>query len=95
MATHGLKTYYGDSAAVQPGNLQELLLHETAVGWIRHREPKTRLQRPWEETIAQFTSRFKGIAQDINDNLNVDDLCRALPRRVQELVDREGDRINH
>ena len=41
------------------------------------------------------SSRFKGIAQDINDNLNVDDLCRALPRRVQELVDREGDRINH
>ena len=88
-----LLTYYGDNAAVQPGTLQELMLHETAVSWIRYRENKSRVQRPWEETVAEFTSRFKGIAQDINDNLDVDSLCRALPKRVQLLVDAEGDRI--
>ena len=61
--------------------------------WIRYRENKSRVQRPWEETVAEFTTRFKAIAQDINDNLDVDGLCRGLPKRVQRLVDAEGDRI--
>ena len=33
------------------------------------------------------------IVQDINDNLNVGSLCRALPERLQELADKESDRI--
>ena len=60
---------------------------------MRSWESKSRVQRPWEETVAQCTSRFKAIAQDINDNLDVDGLCRGLPKRVQLLVDAEGDRI--
>ena len=32
---NGLKTYYKDDAGILPGNLQEVLLHETAVSWIR------------------------------------------------------------
>ena len=61
--------------------------------WVRYREDKSRVQRPWEEMVAEFTTRFKAIAQDINDNLDVDGLCRGLPKRVQLLVDAEGDRI--
>ena len=31
-----LKAYYGDNAAAQPGNMQDILLHETTVSWIRY-----------------------------------------------------------
>ena len=68
---------------------------ETAVAWIRYREKKTRLARPWEETVEQFTSRMKGIVQEINDTLDVEGLCRAFPKRLQKLVDAGGDRIGH
>ena len=95
LTQHGLKTYYGDDASVQPGKLQEVLLHETAVSWMRYREGKNRMQRPWEETTAQFGSRLKGIVQDINDSLDVDGLCHALPKRAQGVIDAQGDRLKH
>ena len=47
---NNLKTYYRDDAGQQPGNLQEVLLHETAVSWIRRREALNRMTKPWEET---------------------------------------------
>ena len=72
-----------------------MMLHETAVSWIRRREALNRMTRPWEETTEQFASRLKSIVQDINDTLNVDGLCRAFPQRIQKLVDRKGDRISH
>ena len=79
----------------QHGNLQEVLLHETAVSWIRRRESLNRMARPWEETPEQFALRLKEIVQEINDTLNVDGLCRAFRHRVQKLLDRDGDRISH
>ena len=95
LRNHSLKPYYGDNAAVQPGQLQEVLLHETAVAWIRYREKTTRMTKPWEETVEQFISRMKGIVQEINDTLDVEGLCRAFPKRLQKLVDAKGDRIQH
>ena len=50
---------------------------------------------PSEETTAQFSTRLKVIAQEINDSLDVDGLCRALPKRVQGVIDVEGDRLMH
>ena len=92
---NNLKTYYKDDASHQPGNLQEVMLHETAVSWIRRREATSRMSKPWEETPQQFTTRLKGIVQEINDTLNVDGLCRAFKSRVDKLVERDGDRISH
>ena len=91
---HSLKTYYKDCAAVQPGELQELLLHETAVSWIRYREARNRMTKPWEETEEQFGDRLRGIAQEINNTLDVDGLCRAFPARIAKLIERGGGRIN-
>ena len=39
-----LKPYYGDNASAQPGNMQDVLLHETTVAWIRRKETSSRLQ---------------------------------------------------
>ena len=91
---HSLRAYYRDDASGQPGQLSEVLLHETAVSWIRHRETATRPLRPWKETAEEFATRMRGICQDINSTLDVAGLCREFPSRVQALVVAEGDRIN-
>ena len=90
---HGFKTYYGDSAYVQPGALQEVMLHETAVAWVRRRETVTQTREPWRETVAEFGDRLRGICQHINEKYDVEGLCRKLPGRLQKIVDAGGDRI--
>ena len=87
------KAYYGDNAKAQPGAMHELMLHETAVSWIRYEEQMTRPKEPWKETVAEFASRMKAIALDINKRHKVDNLCKGLPKRVRMLLDAEGDRI--
>ena len=93
LAEHDLRAYYGDNASVQPGNLQDVLLHETAVAWIRRRETRTRPEEPWKESPQDFGVRLRSIAQDINNKCNVEGLCRQLPRRLVDLADRAGDRL--
>ena len=90
-----LKPYYGDNASAQPGNMQDVLLHETAVSWIRRRESSSRPQIPWQETPADLGVRLRRICQEINEKLDVEGLCKGWPKRVQEVVDAEGDRIKH
>ena len=91
---NSLKAYYGENASSQPGNLQEVMLHETAVAWIRLLETKTRPKEPWKESVDAFTTRMQGIAKDINKRHRVDNLCKALPKRLKQLVENKGDRIN-
>ena len=38
-------------------------------------------------------SRLKDVAQDINDNLDVDGLCRELPYRTAYVISRGSDRL--
>ena len=78
---------------VQPGKLQELMLHETTVSWIRLRLGKTVPVKPWEETRVEYAARLKMICEDINSNLEVEALCRGFLKRIQKLVDREGGRV--
>ena len=42
----------------------------------------------------QYTTHLKGIAQHINNNHDVESLCREFPDRMQAVVDNEGDRMN-
>ena len=93
LSEHSLKAYYGDNASVQPGNLQEVLLHETAVAWVRRREAVSQPLRPWKETPAEYAARLRSICQYINANFDVEGLCRKFPERLQLVVDAEGDRI--
>ena len=44
---NGLRIFYGVDASKQTRNLQELLLHETAVSWMHRREETTRPTTPW------------------------------------------------
>ena len=90
---HGLKAFMQDGAAIQPGELQEVMLHETAMAWVRNRLSRTVPREAWTETVPEYVSRLKQVAAYINDNYNVEGLNRELPQRVQDLIDAEGDRI--
>ena len=89
----GFRAFWGDDARRQPGHMQEVLLHETAVSWLRFRLARTLPARPWEETPAAYGARLRQCCAEINAELDVEGLCRAFLERVQKLVDKEGDRL--
>ena len=83
----------GEDASRQPGDLKDLMLHETAVAWLTNRLRVTVPKKPWEESVEQFGSRLKQAAAYVNAHYNVDGLQRELPSRLRKLHDREGGRI--
>ena len=83
----------GEDAAVQPGKLSDLMLHETAVAWIRKLEARTIPRKPWEESREAFATRLKGIIAQINQNYDVEGLCRDLRKRVDKLYDKRGGKL--
>ena len=89
---HGLKAFMGQDASVQPGCLQEMMLHETAMAWVRERLKKAVPKKPWEESIEAYGGRLKDVAAYINRHYDVDGLCRECPERVAMLMKTEGDR---
>ena len=90
---HGLKTFWGNDASTQPGDLQELMLHATAVGWIRNKQKVTTPKEPWKESVEEFGQRMREIAAYCNEKYDVEGLCHEFPERVQMLVDAKGERI--
>ena len=47
---HGLKAFMREDASMQPGVLQEIMLHETAMARVRFRLSRTVSQIAWKET---------------------------------------------
>ena len=92
---HEFRAFMGVDAAKQPGFLADVLLHETAVSWVRELEAKTTPAAPWRETREAFGERLRQIARRVNEKHKVANLCRKLPARLQGVIEREGDRIPH
>ena len=84
----------GDDASLQPGNMQELMLHETSVAWIRHRLAKSVPAKPWEESRDAYTARLKRIVEEINRNRDVEGLCKCFLTRIAKLVDKNDGRLS-
>ena len=91
---HDLKAFNGDDGSKQPGNLQEAMLHETLMAWVRKRLERTKPKKPWEETVEQYGQRLQEVFQYINDNYDVESLCGEFLERVQRIKDARGDRIS-
>ena len=94
LADHGLRAFMGDDASQQPGSLWEMMLHETAVSWIRRGLTWTFPPRPWEETPTEFARRLRAVVEDINARHRVEGLCRELPQRVRALHAAQGGRLD-
>ena len=90
---NGLTSFMGENASKQPGNLQELMLHETAVSWLRVRLAESVPRQPWLETRDAFSTRLKRCCEKVNRDLDVEGLCRSFPKRIAKLRERRGDRL--
>ena len=90
LSDHNLKAVMGEDASAQPGHVQELMLHETTVSWMRHRLAETVPKRAWEETTAQYAERLRFCCDAISRDLNVEGVCREFLPRMQTLRDRQG-----
>ena len=73
--------------------MQEVVLHETAVAWVRQRLAASVPARCWEETRAAYRARLKKCCDDINASCDVEGLCREFPKRLQLLHDANGGRL--
>ena len=95
---HNFKPWAGLSstkgARAQPGELQDVLLHETAVSWVRSRLAATTPTVAWEETAEAFGVRLQEAADFANANYDGPGLCRELNWRLTQLVKvTHGDRL--
>ena len=93
LAEDSLKAYMGDDASNQPGDLKDLMLHETAVAWLTNRLKVTTPAKAWEETAEAFGTRLKAATDYVNDEYNLENLQRELPERLVKLANQGGGRI--
>ena len=56
---NGLKPVLGENASQQPGNIQEILLHETAVAWLRRRLAASVPEKAWLESREEYAARLR------------------------------------
>ena len=59
-------------------------LSQTGAGFLFHLDPPSWPVPP-----------LLAACQEINDDLDVDGLCRRLPDRIRELIDAKGERLMH
>ncbi len=83
----------GANASAQPGSLQEWLLRETAVSWMRTGLAKTVPKECWAEALPAYRSRLKAVCASIDAKHDVAGFCRELLERVADLDLRNGDRL--
>ena len=93
----GFHTFAGDDASNQPPDMADFWPHETAVSWIRAQMKKTPLEKGvgLEQMQKDFQANMKEAVRHINENHDVDGLCRSFPSRVAELKAAKGGRIKH
>ena len=92
LRVHGFKNMMGDNASVQPGHMQEVLLHETAVSWIRLRLASATPNKPCLETKEQCARRLRRVVGDINATLDVEGSCKGLPKWLDLVIEAKGGR---
>ena len=91
----GFRTLAGEDASRQPPDLADVLLHETVAAWVRKYFKAHPFSRKGsiDEQEARLRSLLSECATHINENYEVEALCRSFPKRLQEVVDNLGDRL--
>ena len=95
---HGFRCWQGSNSIkgprAQPRDIADVLLHETANGWLKALEEKCRPKVPWEETPEDLARRLQGCVDHINSNFDVRGLCMEFPQRLEALANVAlGDRL--
>lgn len=97
LGEQGLTPWAGDHSKWQPPDLPDILLHETAVAWIRKflKQHPVRLVQSVEENVNRVRTVLEEACEHINTHYEVDDLCNSLPDRLKALVASGGERQKH
>ena len=95
MEDNGLTAIMGDDASKQPGAMADMMLHETAVSWVRKRLAVTTPKENWLETREEYSTRLKRCCEKVNAECDVEGLCRQYPKRLKLLKDKEGGRLKY
>ena len=85
------------AASDQPADCPDVLLHETAVGWVRKffkKHPFSRA-RSLDGNIVRVQTLMAECVRHINRTYEVGDLCASFPKRLHELLDGGGERLRH
>ena len=94
---NGFATLAGAEAKWQPPDIPDVLLHETAVAWVRSWFKKHPFK--WvpkvEDNLKLFHKRLKECEKYINANYDVYGLCKSFPSRIEALIKSRGDRLRH
>ena len=94
VADEGFRLYWGADAVRQSPDMGDMLLHETAVSWIRARLRREKPEvHPWLESREQWSARAQRVLRNINMEYDVDGLCRAFPARLHNCVEGLGERL--
>ena len=77
--------------------MPDVLLHETAVSWLRNTLRRTKPEVvPWLETPVQWSKRMMVVVGEVNAGAkDVDGLCMSFPDRVAECLAEDGGRLRH
>ena len=95
---NGFKPWAGTNAKegphAQPPDIGDVLLHETAISWLRKEEEKSRPTKPWEETPVELDRRLQRGVKCINAGHDVRGLSLEFPGRLDHLAKVSfGDRL--
>ena len=90
------KLFWGNDAKMQPTDIPDMLLHETAVSWLRNvlRRAKPECV-PWQESPEQWSRRMVCAVDEVNQKCDVEGLCRQFKERLEDCIEAGGDRIPH
>ena len=97
LQTHGFRPFAGEDASQQPPDIPDLLLHETAIGWVRNYMRKHPFDRSGslDDQENRLRSLLSECASHINAEYDVDGLCYRFPGRLQEMIDKQGERLRN
>ena len=78
----------------QPPDVADVVLHETAISWLRSEEAESRQVAPWNETPEELEKRLQQAVARINRDFDVRGLCMEFPDQLYHLSKKTyGDRL--
>ena len=75
-----MRQVFVETVSPQLGKSKEVLLHETAVSWLRKRLTRSTPKKCWEESREEYGRRLKRCCEEVNKECDVEGLCRDSPQ---------------
>lgn len=83
LSEHGFTPWAGDHALWQPGDIPDLLLHETAVSWVRKflRQHPVKIGENMARNISNLEEKLQEAVDHINTYYEVEDTCVCVGKQ--------------